>query len=189
MTEIPKGYCQCGCGGKTNLAPQDLTRLGWIKGEPIQYILGHSLNRGKGEYSHNWKGGSHKNQGYNFIYMPGHPRACSSRRNYVREHIVVVERVLGKPLTLKAVIHHIDENRSNNHPSNLVICEDRAYHKLLHYRMRAFKACGHANWMKCEYCHQYDAPGNMYVRKGRIGAYHSICVNKYQKEHRERNNK
>lgn len=39
--EIPYGYCRCGCGQKTRIAHQSSTQLGWIKGEPIKYILGH----------------------------------------------------------------------------------------------------------------------------------------------------
>jgi hypothetical protein len=39
---VPYGYCQCGCGQKTKLAPQSATRSGWIKGEPLRYLLGHS---------------------------------------------------------------------------------------------------------------------------------------------------
>lgn len=40
--DIPYGYCHCGCGQKTKIAPQNLIRLGWIKGEPIRYITGHN---------------------------------------------------------------------------------------------------------------------------------------------------
>lgn len=39
---IPYGYCQCGCGEKTRLAPQDCTSRGWIRGEPISFVHGHN---------------------------------------------------------------------------------------------------------------------------------------------------
>ena len=42
---IEFGYCLCGCGQKTNLAPYSSIRLGWIKNEPIRFIYGH--NRGR----------------------------------------------------------------------------------------------------------------------------------------------
>lgn len=35
------GYCHCGCGQKTNIAPRTDRRIGWISGEPIRYIHGH----------------------------------------------------------------------------------------------------------------------------------------------------
>lgn len=42
---ITFGYCQCGCGEKTNLARQNSTKKGWVKGSPLFFINGHS-NRG-----------------------------------------------------------------------------------------------------------------------------------------------
>ena len=44
MEDIPYGYCQCGCGKKTNLAKQTVTQLGHIKGQPIRFIRGHRLS-------------------------------------------------------------------------------------------------------------------------------------------------
>jgi len=44
----------------------------------------------------------------------------------------IAEKALGHPLPPKAEIHHVDGDPLNNEPSNLVICEDRAYHLLLH---------------------------------------------------------
>lgn len=40
--DIPYGYCQCGCGQKTNLAPQTDRQKGWIRGEPMRYVAGHA---------------------------------------------------------------------------------------------------------------------------------------------------
>ena len=77
-----------------------------------------------------------------------------------REHIIIAERALGRPLPRNVDVHHVDENRLNNAPSNLVICS-RKYHKLLHTRMNAYKASGHWDWRKCPYCKQHDDPANM----------------------------
>lgn len=54
-------------------------------------------------------------------------------RRKAREHVA---RVLGYALPRKAQVHHVDENPRNNANTNLVVCEDAAYHKLLHRRMR-----------------------------------------------------
>lgn len=43
QTEIPYGYCQCGCGEKTKLAPQTHTEKGWVKDEPVSFVNGHYL--------------------------------------------------------------------------------------------------------------------------------------------------
>jgi HNH endonuclease len=44
-TTIPRDLCQCGCGKKTTIAAQSSTRLGYIKGEPKPYVLGHNKLR------------------------------------------------------------------------------------------------------------------------------------------------
>lgn len=54
-------------------------------------------------------------------------------------HRVRAERALGKPLPALAVVHHADGTKSPDAP--LVICQDEAYHHLLHFRMR-IKAAG-----------------------------------------------
>lgn len=38
---IPYGYCHCGCGRKTNIAPCSRKRDGHLKGEPMEFIKGH----------------------------------------------------------------------------------------------------------------------------------------------------
>ena len=86
----------------------------------------------RGEKSPNWKGG--------------------------RTSRLVAEESLGKSLPVGAVVHHVNGNKVDNRPSNLVICQDTAYHFLLHVRMRALRVCGHANWRKCGYCGEYDDP-------------------------------
>lgn len=44
-TTIPFGYCQCGCGNKTNPARQSARKLGWIRGQPLPYLHGHNRRR------------------------------------------------------------------------------------------------------------------------------------------------
>ena len=42
MTDIPFGYCHCGCGQKTRIPKHNNRRLGYIAGQPIRFIRGHS---------------------------------------------------------------------------------------------------------------------------------------------------
>ena len=42
MTKIPKGLCHCGCGRPTPIASRNRKNLGWIKGEPLNYLKGHN---------------------------------------------------------------------------------------------------------------------------------------------------
>lgn len=97
------------------------------------------------------------------------------------EHVRIAEEILGKPLPADAVVHHIDGDKANNDPSNLVICPDQRYHILLHTRQRALDACGNANWRKCPYCKEYDDPASMSSKPHRAGVQfrHLACVNRY----------
>lgn len=38
----PSGFCMCGCGQRTSLAPYNNRRLGYVKGQPVKFIRGHS---------------------------------------------------------------------------------------------------------------------------------------------------
>ena len=60
----------------------------------------------------------------------------------LREHTVVAERALGHQLPVRAVVHHVNGNGRDNRNQNLVICQDRRYHTLLHRRERILKAGG-----------------------------------------------
>lgn len=123
----------------------------------------------------NWKGGRWVgSQGYVIIWTP---------EGYKREHMVIAEKALGRPLPKFADVHHVDGDRANNDPRNLVICEDRGFHFHLHYRTRALDACGNANWKYCKYCKTWDAPENIVAEGGkRANTYwHRACHNKKMK--------
>lgn len=71
-----------------------------------------------GGHSPNWKGGRWTiNTGYVKIFVPGHHRA--DKRGYVLEHIVVMERKLGRLLVAGERIHHKNGIRDDNRRSNL----------------------------------------------------------------------
>ena len=63
----------------------------------------------------------------------------------VNLHQAVAERALGRRLPKGAQVHHVDENPRNNANTNLVICQDMAYHKLLHMRANVLRAGGNPN--------------------------------------------
>lgn len=39
---MEEGFCQCGCGQKTRMAPYNSKKRGWIKGVPFKYVHGHN---------------------------------------------------------------------------------------------------------------------------------------------------
>ena len=101
-------------------------------------------------------------------------------------HVAIAEKALGRKMPKGVEIHHVDENGLNNDHSNLVICPDRAYHKLLHVRTNALNACGNANWLRCVRCGNYDDPKKMrlYIPKDQKSPYaeHAKCANAYKRD-------
>jgi hypothetical protein len=74
-----------------------------------------------------WKGGRHIDiDGYVLIHAPDHPHATGNGR--VREHRLVMERILGRFLEPGEVVHHIDGDRQNNDPSNLELFASNGEH-------------------------------------------------------------
>lgn len=105
-------------------------------------------------------------------------RAIRMNDRYVLEHVAVAEKAIGKRLPAGARVHHVDGNRLNNEPSNLVICPDDAYHALLHRRQEAMDAAGNPNYRKCQFCKEWDDPANLKVVS--LGGYHRECKNAYK---------
>jgi hypothetical protein len=101
-----------------------------------------------------------------------HPFADGA--GYIREHILMAEKALGRYLKPPECTHHHDKVKGNNQRGNIVVCQDQGYHMLLHQRMRALAACGNANFRKCKICKEYDRPDNLTYRK--CGGYlHKSC--------------
>lgn len=70
------------------------------------------------------------NTQYNEIYLPNHPKA--HQNGYVYEHILIAEQKIGRYLTEEEVVHHIDENKKNNSPDNLIVFATNADHTRFH---------------------------------------------------------
>lgn len=74
-----------------------------------------------------WKGGRTVDKhGYILIRMPDHPQADHQGR--VREHRIVMESLIGRPLRKSEVVHHVDGDPSNNSPENLELFASNGEH-------------------------------------------------------------
>ncbi len=74
--------------------------------------------QGNGADNYHWKGGTTRHHaGYLMVRIPDHPRARTG--GYVFEHIIVMERVLGRPLSPDETVHHLNGVRDDNRPENL----------------------------------------------------------------------
>lgn len=90
----------------------------------------HHILRGRGapgDRNGSWKGGVRTDKrGYILVYKPEHPFAASN--GCVRLHRLVAEEKLGRYLTQDEVVHHKDEDPSNNSPDNLMVYATNAIH-------------------------------------------------------------
>ena len=77
-----------------------------------------------------WKGGRIKTgMGYIYIFKPEHPFA--TKRDYVLEHRLVMEKYLGRYLKPKEVVHHEGE-KDDNRIEKLMLFADNVKHKEYH---------------------------------------------------------
>lgn len=67
-------------------------------------------------------------------HRQNHPRTKGYKtvRGGRHEHRVVAEQKIGRPLKPGEVVHHIDGNKMNNSPENLMVLANTAEHNKLH---------------------------------------------------------
>lgn len=116
-----------------------------ISTRPIRESVAIAGNQERRGANHpNWKGGRKElKTGYVYIYSPDHPYA--TKQGYVFEHRLIAEEKIGHYLTPYEVVHHMDGDRTNNDPDNLVVKKRhehvsdhfKASHEVLELRQRA----------------------------------------------------
>ncbi len=110
-------------GKLLNMSPQkvqySLIRLG-IQRRPVGFQPGHTSPRLKGIKTDGF--------GYILIHAPDHPNAV---KGYVRQHRLVVEESIGRYLERDEVVHHINDDPSDNRLGNLELT-NKAEHMRLH---------------------------------------------------------
>ncbi len=100
------------------------------------------------------------------IKIGKHPN--STPRGEIREYRLRAVNALGKPLPEDVSVHHHDEEQ-------LVICENEAYHRLIHARERAYLATGDAHKRTCTICHEWDDPENLSYVNASKSMRHKKC--------------
>jgi len=110
----------------------------------------------RGAKNGSWKGGVH-------VATDGYVRHLTGIKKYEREHRLLAERALGHPLPPQSVVHHFNESKTDNSPGNLVLCQDRAYHNLLHARLDRLKDTGSLDLKRCSTCQEVKALGSFHV--------------------------
>ena len=90
------------------------------------------------EKAANWNGGRYINKaGYVMILIKsGSTNRKSGWENYRPEHIIVMEKFLGRTLHKKECVHHIDGDKQNNRIDNLVIIDSNEHHRKTHHSLQ-----------------------------------------------------
>ena len=102
---LRRGAVTCRCQGPTCLKPRKVA---------------------PGEFGARYVNGD----GYVRLYAPWHPDA--NAQGWILEHRWVMERMIGRRLRPEEVVHHVDHNRANNSPDNLMLFADEAAHAAFH---------------------------------------------------------
>ena len=143
--------CQCGCGLPSPLSRDNNATMGYIKGQPMRFRKGHRLSQSKYRVQRNGNG-------------------------VTAVHIVVAERAVGRRLPKDAQVHHLDGDTHNNAPRNLVICENDAFHKLLHTRARIVSAGGDPNTQQiCDKCRVLKFLSGFALSRNRASGRQTRC--------------
>lgn len=77
-----------------------------------------------GSEASNWKGGRRKAAGYVLVYAPDHPRVRGKQKRHVQEHILVMEKKLGRYLEPGEIVHHRNHVKDDNRPENLYLTKN-----------------------------------------------------------------
>ena len=86
----------------------------------------------RGEKHPRWNGGKTHERGYILIVAAKHPK--SDMHGRVREHVLVMEKQLGRFLEDGEVVHHINLKKDDNRPENLMVM-NQSEHLKLHWRI------------------------------------------------------
>lgn len=109
ISEIAK---ECGTGNTT------ISR--WLARFEIRKIKPYKGSR-KGPENPYWNGGRYKDNssGYIWVYNPKHP-SCT-KKGYVLEHRLVMEKFISRYLRSNEIIHHRNKLKNDNRIENLEI--------------------------------------------------------------------
>ncbi len=148
--------------GRTRFKKGHIT---WSKGKKRLDMIGNKWNVGRpswnkglkgymaGDKNPTWKGGKYTDS-YGYIHIINKEHPFASQIGYVLEHRLVMEKHLGRYLTKKEIVHHINGIKTDNRIENLKLL-NQSEHVGEHFYLNG-------KWAKkfdeCQKCHSTKTP-------------------------------
>ena len=136
MPRTPNKKCVV-CGQEYYARPHKYRETCSLKCRSVLVI---KTGRNVGANSGMWKGGRRQKNGYWHVRMLDHPHAPSD--GYVFEHRLVMEQMLGRFLEPNERVHHINHDKSDNRPENLMLFSSNAEHTKAEHMVPRCQRCG-----------------------------------------------
>lgn len=114
--------------------------------------------------------------GYKLIYKPEHENSMQSDnwKGYVYEHIYVMSKHLGRPLTKDEHVHHMDFDSTNNNIKNLMVLSQESHSKLHKWIESGCQTINNTQFERCKVCQE-----RLYLKQ--LLYCSNICRNKDKK--------
>jgi hypothetical protein len=147
------------------------------RGERRTHFLSHqsknkTVHSGKDHW--HYKTGKWKQDGYVYVKNPEHPRA--RKDGYILEHILVLEKKLGRYLTDNEHSHHINRIRDDNRPENLTVLTSSKH--VIHHNKERWKKDKLKNKLNppCPHCKSTDVrkEGHLYTKTEKKQKYYCV---------------
>ena len=111
-----------------------------------------------------------------YFYGVCHEHPKANKFGYVLLHRLIVENFLGKILKDDEIVHHKDENKKNNDPSNLQVMDKRDHSRLHAKKGRAFLQ------LTCPNCKKIFFKEKRQVKKGTTPKCSRRCNGQYSRK-------
>lgn len=99
----------------------------------------------KGENNPNWKGGKTVTQHGYILIRVGTDHHLADVRGYAYEHRIVAEEKLGRQLEPGEIVHHLNEDRMDNRPGNIMVHASIGHHIQAHGGNKETQRIGSTN--------------------------------------------